>query len=130
MVPELLPFGREQPGVRAGSAAIVHVNLAALHEDRAEISFSANRVILTAGFQGDIPPAYLDKITRAEDGRVLWPMDEAPVAVVLALSTERREAANVAAAAIADGHVELLEAAGLTEAEPTDAAASAEGAGS
>eukprot|EP00969_Alexandrium_andersonii_P085014 3749592-Alexandrium_andersonii.AAC.1 len=24
MVPELLPFGREQPGVRAGSTAIVH----------------------------------------------------------------------------------------------------------
>eukprot|EP00969_Alexandrium_andersonii_P178041 7872671-Alexandrium_andersonii.AAC.1 len=32
--------------------------------------FSSNRVVLSAGFQGQIPPAYLDKITRVEDGRV------------------------------------------------------------
>eukprot|EP00969_Alexandrium_andersonii_P110802 4890435-Alexandrium_andersonii.AAC.1 len=84
MVPELLPDGREQPGVRARSTAIVHVNLTALHEDGAEIYFSANRMILSAGLQGQIPPAYIDRITRVEDGRVLWPLPEAPVAVVLA----------------------------------------------
>eukprot|EP00969_Alexandrium_andersonii_P081941 3611714-Alexandrium_andersonii.AAC.1 len=80
MVPELVPFGQEQPGVRAGSTAIVHVNVEALHEDKAEIYFSANHVILTAGFQGDTPPCYLVRITRARNGRVLWPMEEAPVA--------------------------------------------------
>eukprot|EP00969_Alexandrium_andersonii_P054135 2383091-Alexandrium_andersonii.AAC.1 len=101
MVSQLVPYGQQQPGVRAGSTAIVHVNVAGLQADGAEIYFSANQVILTAGFQGSIPPCYLIRITRARDGEVLYPPREAPVSVLLALSTERREAAHMAATAIA-----------------------------
>eukprot|EP00969_Alexandrium_andersonii_P289630 12801675-Alexandrium_andersonii.AAC.1 len=35
------------------------------------------------------------------DGRDMWPLEEAPVNVLLALSTERMEAANMAAASVA-----------------------------
>eukprot|EP00969_Alexandrium_andersonii_P091940 4058392-Alexandrium_andersonii.AAC.1 len=68
MVPELRADGREQPGARAGSGAIVHVDLERLHRDNATIYLSANRVILTAGLSGCIPPQYLRRIERVSDG--------------------------------------------------------------
>eukprot|EP00969_Alexandrium_andersonii_P120325 5319356-Alexandrium_andersonii.AAC.1 len=99
MVPQLRTDGREQPGVRAGSGAIVHVDLERLYRDNATIYFSVNNVILTAGLSGKIPPQYLRRIERVSDGREMWPLGRAPMHVLLALSTERREAATMAAAA-------------------------------
>eukprot|EP00969_Alexandrium_andersonii_P187694 8293116-Alexandrium_andersonii.AAC.1 len=59
---------------------------------------SVNGVILTAGFAGRAPPQYIRQIVRMEDGHVEWPIAEAPLNVLIALSTERMEAANLAAA--------------------------------
>eukprot|EP00969_Alexandrium_andersonii_P081232 3581257-Alexandrium_andersonii.AAC.1 len=59
---------------------------------------SVNDVILTAGFAGAVPPQYLRQIARMDNGHVMWPLAEAPLNALIALSTERMEAANLAAA--------------------------------
>ena len=71
LVPSLRTDGGEQPGVRAGSDAIVHVDLARLHKHQAIIYTSVNGVILTAGFAGNVPPQYISKTESVPDGRVL-----------------------------------------------------------
>eukprot|EP00969_Alexandrium_andersonii_P052226 2292606-Alexandrium_andersonii.AAC.1 len=71
---------------------------------------SVNDVILTAGFAGAVPPRYIRQIVRVDGGHVLWPIAEAPLNALVALSTERMEAANLAAASVtasfADQHPE------------------------
>eukprot|EP00969_Alexandrium_andersonii_P300816 13298974-Alexandrium_andersonii.AAC.1 len=59
---------------------------------------SVNDVILAAGVAGCIPPQYMQRIERVSGGRQMWPLETAPVNVLLALSTERMEAARMAAA--------------------------------
>eukprot|EP00969_Alexandrium_andersonii_P098139 4332412-Alexandrium_andersonii.AAC.1 len=59
---------------------------------------SVNDVVLTAGFAGAAPPQYLRQIVRMDNGHVTWPLAEAPLNILIAMSTEMMEAANLAAA--------------------------------
>eukprot|EP00969_Alexandrium_andersonii_P118102 5223792-Alexandrium_andersonii.AAC.1 len=79
MAAQLDPDGREQPGLRQGSTAAVAVDLDKLHQDGVFIYVSVNNVIPTAGVAGCIPPQYLRRIIKIADGRVLWPLETAPL---------------------------------------------------
>eukprot|EP00969_Alexandrium_andersonii_P317045 14007054-Alexandrium_andersonii.AAC.1 len=70
----------DQPSLRGGGAAVVAVDLQALHEAGAVIYKSVDDVLLTAGFGGAIPPQYATKVLRMA-GNVLWPVEEAPLRV-------------------------------------------------
>eukprot|EP00969_Alexandrium_andersonii_P331074 14633742-Alexandrium_andersonii.AAC.1 len=106
MVAQLNEDGRDQPGLRHGSSAVVSVDLEKLGQDGVTIYKSVNKVILTAGVAGCIPPQYLPRIVKISDHRVLWPLERAPLNVVLALGTERMEAANMAAASVSASFAE------------------------
>eukprot|EP00969_Alexandrium_andersonii_P147796 6534464-Alexandrium_andersonii.AAC.1 len=94
LVPKARPGLAGQPGLRRGSTAVAAVDLAALHAAGATIYRSVIDVILTSGFVGSIPPQFTTRVLRLRDKHQMWPVEEAPISVAMALAAERRETAS------------------------------------
>ena len=92
MVASVNDQGRDQPGIRHGSDAVVEVNLRQLFDTGGTIYYSESGVYLTEGHSGAIPAVMINAI-YAYDGFVLgerlFPMDTAPAGAVAAMLAVR-----------------------------------------